>query len=70
MQYVFQTCVNKANERTLHDELAKQLALYLKQQDSDSISLLLDVSRGGGVGTHRFSFRKVVVLQVPASDCQ
>ena len=70
MQYVFQTCVNKANERTLHDELAKQLALYLKQQDSDSISLLLDVSRGGGVGTHQFSFRKVVVLQVPASNCQ
>lgn len=57
LQYVFQTCVNQDNERTLHDELAKQLALYLKQQDSNSISLLLDVSKGwgGGVGIRQVS---------------
>ena len=50
LQYVFHTCVNKASDRTLHDELAKQLALYFKQQDSGSISVLLDVRKGGGVG--------------------
>ena len=50
VQYMFQTCVNTDSQRTLHDELAKQLALYLKQQDSSSISLLLDVSGGQGWG--------------------
>ena len=37
--------MNQTTERTLHDEVVKELALYLKQQDSANIAMLLNVRR-------------------------
>jgi hypothetical protein len=42
LEFIFETKLNQTTDRTLHDELAKELALYLKQQDSNAISTLLD----------------------------
>ena len=43
LQFMFETKVNQTTERTLHDEVVKELALYLKQQDSANITMLLNV---------------------------
>ncbi len=46
MQYIFMTEVDSTRKKGVHDELARLLVQYLRQQtsDEDHISKLLDVS--------------------------
>lgn len=46
-QYMFVTEVDSSKKKAVHDELARLLVQYLRQQNGSTKLKLLDVSHGG-----------------------